>query len=53
MALPMRRFTLITIIVLLALIIVAAVFQFRLATSRHPRYCGPRQRTGCVGSPSP
>ena len=53
MTLPMRRFTLITIIVLFALIVVAAIFQLRAATSARPRYCGPKQTTGCVGSPSP
>jgi hypothetical protein len=36
-----RRFTLITIIVLFALIAAAAVYQFTLAGRDRPRYPGP------------
>jgi hypothetical protein len=53
MALPMRRFTLVTVIVLFVGIVIAAIFQLRAATSGHPRYCGPGQRTGCVLRPTP
>ena len=53
MALPMRRFTLITVILLFVGIVIAAIFQLRAATSGQPRYCGPGQRTGCVLRPSP
>jgi hypothetical protein len=53
MALPMRRFTLITVITLFVLIVVAAIFQLRAAIKDSPRFCGPGQRSGCVLRPTP
>ena len=49
----MRLFTLVTIVVLFVLIVIAAIFQLRAATSGHTRYCGPKQTTGCARSPAP
>jgi len=40
-----RRFTLITIVVLFALIVAAAVYQLMLAGSDAPRYPGPQPGT--------
>ncbi len=47
----MRRFTLITLLVLFTLLGMAAYFQYR-AGHKPVRYCGPNV-PGCVRSPAP
>jgi len=46
-----RRFTLITLIVLFVVLGIAAYFQYR-AGQKPGRYCGPAV-PGCVRSPAP